>query len=404
MNPRSQTDRMSHRILIHDFAGHPFQVQLSRELAKTDYDVLHVYSQSIQTPKGSLVKKGGDPDTFHIRGIAQKKPFPKYSPIKRWLTEKAYARKLLSIAEGFGPDIIVSANTPLDIQKALLAYCHKKNVQFIFWVQDIYSAAVKHVLSRKLPYLGTLFSFYYAQMEKRLLSKADNIVVISNDFKTIVEDWIKHPRVTVIENWAPLEEILPHPKVNHWSVENGLSDKFCFMYAGTLGMKHNPDTLLRLARQFENDKETILVVISEGIGVERLKGQVFKEKIANVLFFDYLEFEQLPLALSSADVLVAILDESAGSFCVPSKVLTYHCMGKPILLSVPADNLVARIVGGEESGLIADSMDIDNLCQSAERFRNDGELRSQMGINAREYAEKAFNIDQKCNAFIQLFK
>ena len=46
-------------------------------------------------------------------------------------------------------------------------------------------------------------------------------------------------------------------------------------------------------------------------------------------------FEVLPDVLGSADVLVAILEPDAGVFSVPSKVLSYFCAGRPVLLAVP---------------------------------------------------------------------
>ena len=392
------------RILIHDFAGHPFQVQLSRSLAIKGYNVLHVYSKSIQTPKGSVNKREVDPKSFDVIGISQDKPFPKYSLIKRWYSEKTYAKSLIEITDNYRPDIVISGNTPLDIQKDFLTYCKKNDVRFIFWVQDIYSAALKIAFSKKLPIIGNLISLYYINLEKSLLANSDHIVVISDDFKKIIGNWINNTNITVIENWAPLNELQPQSKTNYWSIENGLSDKFCFFYAGTLGMKHNPDALMQLARKYRDDKGTAIVIISEGSGVEWLKNQVFKEKIQNVKFFDYLDFEHLPSALSSADVHIAILDKSAGGYCVPSKVLTYHCIGKPLLLSVPEGNLVSRIVKKQKSGLVTDSWDVAGFCRSAEKLKKEEKLRIQMGKNARQYAENVFNIDKKCDSFIKLFR
>ena len=39
------------RILVHDFSGHPFQMQLSRELARRGHDVLHVDCASYSRPE-----------------------------------------------------------------------------------------------------------------------------------------------------------------------------------------------------------------------------------------------------------------------------------------------------------------------------------------------------------------
>ena len=42
------------RIAVHDYSGHPFQVQLSRALAERGHEVLHLYSTRFQTPRGPL--------------------------------------------------------------------------------------------------------------------------------------------------------------------------------------------------------------------------------------------------------------------------------------------------------------------------------------------------------------
>ena len=391
------------RILVHDFAGHPFQLQLSRALARSGYIVLHVYSKSVQTPKGAIHKKNDDAINFNVIGISQEKPFPKYSLINRWFAEKGYAKNLLKIAHDFKPDFVISGNTPLDIQKVFIAHCKKKKIQFIFWVQDIYSFALRQALQKKLPGIGAFVALYYKILEKWLLENSDQIVVISEDFKKIIEKWITNKNITVIENWAPLDEMRPQPKKNHWSILHGISEKFCFLYSGTLGMKHNPNVLLHLAKQYRHNKNTIIVIISEGFGIEWLKAEVTKENLKNVRFFNYLDFELLPFALSSADVLIAILEKDAGAYCVPSKVLTYHCIGTPLLLSVPKENLVSRIVKNHATGLVSESGDVDAFCRSADTLKKDDPLRIAMGKNARNYAEKTFNINKICDSFIKCF-
>ncbi|HYO26095.1 MAG TPA: hypothetical protein VEQ85_14225, partial [Lacipirellulaceae bacterium] len=55
------------RVLVHDYCGHPFQVQLSRALAARGYDVLHLYNGSFQTPRGALTKRSDDAPGFDVR-------------------------------------------------------------------------------------------------------------------------------------------------------------------------------------------------------------------------------------------------------------------------------------------------------------------------------------------------
>ena len=46
------------RLNIHDYSGHPFQVQLSRDLAARGHDVLHGYSTQYVTGHGNLGRPG----------------------------------------------------------------------------------------------------------------------------------------------------------------------------------------------------------------------------------------------------------------------------------------------------------------------------------------------------------
>ena len=56
------------RISIVDYAGHPFQVQLSRKLAERGHDVLHLYFGQAITPRGMLtLHGGGSEDARHRR-------------------------------------------------------------------------------------------------------------------------------------------------------------------------------------------------------------------------------------------------------------------------------------------------------------------------------------------------
>ena len=115
-------------------------------------------------------------------------------------------------------------------------------------------------------------------------------------------------------------------------------------------------------------------------------------------------FEVLPDVLGSADVLVAILEPDAGVFCVPSKVLSYLCAGRPVLLAVPEENLVARIVADEQAGLVVDPTDVAGFSAAALKLAESPELREQAGRAARHYAETHFDIDRITDRFEQILR
>jgi len=346
------------RILIHDHSGHPFQIQLSRCLSRRGHDVLHVYNASFPTPRGAMVKQATDKVGFDIIGIELPGGFDKYAYFKRRMQEIQYARSLIKVLDRFNPDTIISSNTPLDSQSLLRKASRSRDINFIFWVQDLYSLAIQRILQKKVPIFGWFVASYYKRLERQLLTQSDQIIIITKDFFSIMDRWnIDRKKIHMIENWAPLEEVSMQPRWNSWARELELADKKCLLYAGTLARKHNPDLLLQVALHFRDKKNVKLVVVSEGPGVDWLKEKKDLLNLENVILLGFQPFERLSEVLGSATVLLAILESEAGAYSVPSKVLTYMCAGRPLLLAVPKENLAARIVSQNKAGLTVSPSD-----------------------------------------------
>jgi colanic acid biosynthesis glycosyl transferase WcaI len=389
------------RVLIHDYGGYAFPIQLSRALAARGYQVIHAYCGSLPTTPQAQpqVEKGhlGNPE-FVV--ISLEKPLAKYSLVRRWLQETQYGRHLSEVVDRFRPDVVISGNTPLDAQKLLLSRCRTRGIKFVFWVQDLLGVGAYRILKKKIPFLGHMVGGYYIQLERSLLRRSDKIVLITEDFRPLMRQWgIDEAKIHVIPNWAPLEEIPLQPKNNDWARLHQLHETFCFLYAGTLGLKHNPELLVKLALRYQKDKATRVVVVSQGLGADYLKERKAQLKLDNLLVLGYQPYEQLPQVLGAADVLVALLEPDAGVFSVPSKVLTYLCAGRPLLLAVPPDNLAARIVFSQEAGLVVHPRDVDGFLTAADALFRDQSLREKLGRNARIYAEQTFDIEKITDQF-----
>lgn len=100
--------------------------------------------------------------------------------------------------------------------------------------------------------------------------------------------------------------------------------------------------------------------------------------------------EDYPDVLATGDVLTALLEPDASNFSVPSKVLSYLCAGRPLLLAVPEGNLAARIVHRAKAGRVADPQRIADFLKSAEWFYQNQDRLEAQGQRARTYAEKHF--------------
>ncbi len=387
-------------ILVHDYSGHPFQVQLSRALADRGHQVTHLYSASFQTPKGPLQPRPDDPPNFAARGLSLRRPFSKHRYLVRLRQELEYGGYLRQEVARLRPDVVLSSNTPLNPQATFLRATRRRRARFVFWLQDIYSTAITSHMRRTVPIVGTEIGRYYRRLERSLLQRSDAVVAITEDFSTILDSWgIERTRQHVVHNWAPLEDLPVHPKRNAWARSQGIESTFNFVYSGTLGLKHNPDLLLQLALRFRNDPRVRVVVVSEGLGASWLEERKEQEGLDNLLLLGFQPFEILPQILASADALLAILEPDAGVFSVPSKVLTYLCAQRPLLLAVPPQNLAARLVTDHRAGLTVPPDDVPSLLNAAERLLSDPEVRNRLGFNARAYAEKRFDIDRLARRF-----
>jgi len=392
------------RILVNDFSGHPFQLQLSRALATRGHEIHHVYFAANNTPKGAVNRVQGDPETFSVEGLTIGCEFSKHSLLRRRRADVAYGRAVAARVATFRPQAVISSNMPTDGQRVLLAAARKQQARFVSWVQELYYTAIEFVLRKKHVPFAAMAAAYYKWLEKDLLRKSDAVVCIAAEFLDPLAQWgVAHDRIFVIENWAPLDEITRREKDNPWAREHGLADKFCFMYSGTLGMKHNPALLLALANEYAGCEDVSVVVIADGAGANWLRQQRRAMPRRGLQLLPFQPYDRLSEVLGAADVLISILDSNCGAFtAVPSKTLTYLCAGRPLLVAAPEHNLAAKIVSRAAAGIVVDPDDSAAFVAGARALRTDPRRRTEFARNARMYAENKFAIDHIRGQFMSV--
>ena len=380
------------RIAVHDYAGHPFQLELSRELAARGHDVLHLYCDSLIGPRGAVAPAGGDPPSLRIEGVGIGRTFSTYSPARRLFDEVAYGRVAAQRLRAFGARVVLSANTPLLSQQRLMAEARRSRRRFVFWWQDSYGVGVNAVARRRSSTLASVVAWPVVALERRLLSRSDRVVAISDALRSQALQWgIRADRVDVVPNWAPLDEIVPGPSENRWKTGQGLAGAPLVVYAGTLGLKHDPTLLAELASALRPSGARV-AVISEGPGRKRLE-ELKRSALApeNLVLLDYQPAEVLGQVLAAADVLVAVLEADAGTFSVPSKVLSYLCAGRPVVASIPRQNLAAEVLEESDAGICLEPGDRNGFVAAVTSLLDDVDERARLGSNGRRWAERHFD-------------
>ena len=336
------------RIQVHDFSGHPFQADLSRELARRGFQVDHVFAAQYQSGKGRLQREQGDPDTLTFTPITVDTNFDKYSMLGRARFELAYAKAWTAHIATTVPDVVFACNVPLLTLDRFRRWAGREKQPWILWHQDIFSRAMGDELDRRLPKpLARLGRSYFTSRERKAVVSASHVVAIGAEFGRLYAGWaIPADSIDIIPNWAPIEDIKPFERNNLWALEhlNGGSD-LRLVYAGMLGRKHNPQLLIDLLDQLRSDEiKAELIVVSEGEGADHIRAVAATRTDASITVLPFQSAADLPLVLGSGDVLVAILEPGASKFSIPSKVLSYLSAGRPILGLIPQDNPAAADV------------------------------------------------------------
>ncbi|RJS45426.1 glycosyltransferase family 4 protein [Nocardioides cavernaquae] len=386
------------KILVHDHSGHPFQAELSRELARRGHEVTHSYVAGYVSGKGRLSAVPGESITYV--GIGGDAKIEQGAYAKRLGREVLRGFQLVRHVRQVNPDVVMLSNVQIPTMVIFAAIMAVLRRPWILWHQDIYAIALRKLAGTKLSSKFRVVAWMFWQAERWCSRRAAAVVVIADSFVPVHELWGTADKTTVIPNWAPVDEITPRSRDNEWSALQGLTSKPRLVYSGTLGLKHNPHLLTRLAAAVSAlGTEVDLVVVTAGAAEPVLRSDAAALGV-DLTLLPFQPYESLPDVLGAGDVLVVLLEADAGAFSVPSKTLSYLCAGRPIIGFVPSENLAAQLI--EETGGCVLSPEESSVAAGAEWVRDllaDPARAAQVGKASRALAEREFELSGCADRF-----
>ncbi|KRB77714.1 glycosyl transferase family 1 [Nocardioides sp. Root190] len=377
------------RILVHDYAGHPFQVELSRELARRGHEVTHSFCPGWTSGKGQLVAEPGETLVFDPVGPTE--PIAKDRFARRVLVEARVGWELLRQVRRTRAQTAMLSNAQIPTLVVFALGMALLRRPWVLWHQDVYAIAVKSFAGDKLGRKFRAVAGVFAVAERWVSRRSAAIVVIAPSFVPVHEEWGTAHKTTVIPNWAPLDEIRPVERKNDWAAEHELDDTSTLLYSGTLGLKHNPTLLVGLARRvIDAGRPMRLVVVNEGPAVEVIRAEAERLDVP-VTLLPFQPYERLSEVLGTGDILVVLLEQQAGAFSVPSKTLSYLCAGRPVLGMMPSENLASALVNRAGGLVVPPTEDsLDQAAAWAAEMLGNAETRDELGEASRDLAEEEF--------------
>lgn len=265
------------RILVHDYSGHPFQAQLSRELARRGHQVVHSTCTAYVSGKGDLAAPAAG---LRFATIGDGVRLRKEAYFHRLGQETRLGLELARQVRREQPDVALLSNLPIPVLVVTAAVLKRLRIPWVLWHQDVTAVALESFAAADVAKSMGLAAKVFGAGEKWSARQAAAVVVIADSFVRVHERWGTAGKVSVIPNWAPLDEIVPVARTNGWSAEHGLNGVRTVLYSGTLGLKHNPALLVRLAERLREQGSPVrLVVVNDGPAVPVLRDAADRKSV-----------------------------------------------------------------------------------------------------------------------------
>ena len=298
-------------------------------------------------------------------------------------------------------DLLFVVSPPLTNGVIALLLKKWKRIKYVFNVQDIYpDAAVAAGIIR-----NRLMIWALRWIEREIYRSADRIAVISDGFNdNLIGKGTPPSKISVLNNWLDTEEILPLPRDNDFSREQGLTGKFIVLYSGTIGLISGADLLLTCAEHLAYREDLLFLFVGEGIVKEGIAEEARKRGLSNVKFLPFQPREALSRVQSSSDVSVVTLLKGKGKSSVPSKVLGYMAAARPIVASVDPDSDTMKLIEKAGCGICVGAEDAEGVTRAIQELYHDRPRAAALGRNGREFLVRNCNRKAITARYEALFK
>ena len=274
-----------------------------------------------------------------------------------------------------------------------------KHIRYTFLFQDIFPRSAS--LTGILPSRGPLVSLWRSLLKLVLSRSQVNIVLSRAMAERCLQDFGPDLRLSSIPNWAVLP---PHstPKTDSTlAAEWGLLNTFTVQYSGNLGRLHEIMTILEAARMLQ---EYPIKFVFVGTGAKSTQLHYYRDtfKLANILTKPFQPRSMLKDSISACDLSIVSLIPGAEDTVSPSKLYGILASSRPVLLISNPDSELASIVQSFQCGVVVSQGDVTGLCQVLLALKDDPQLVSEMGNNARHLYDHHYGRSLSTSKYYQL--
>ena len=242
----------------------------------------------------------------------------------------------------------------------------------------------------------------WARLNKYSFKKAYKLFTISEKMAELLGQYVNQSKLIIQPIWSIFQENNKVPKSeNEFILEHGLQGKFVVQYSGNIGLTHNVESLIEIAKFLEGENHILFQIIGRGPRKEMLRKMVEDKNLTNCFFLPFQSDDMFPYSLSAADIGVVILDESTSKGSVPSKSYNLMSYGIPSLYIASEDSQLKIYADQYNHAVCFTKNELKEASNTLLSLSKDPTLVSKLSKNS-ESAAKQFT-RKNANKFVEKY-
>lgn len=251
----------------------------------------------------------------------------------------------------------------------------------------------------------SVITYFLKFLNKLSLKYIDEVIVIGRDMENIIKKYnYDRKRIQYIPHWSSTKpNYIISYKNSKFYFERGLENKFTVQYSGNMGLWHDMNTYIKVAKLLENNTDVIFNMVGNGIKKKEAFQKSIELKLRNINWYDFVPKEDLESSLAACNVALISLDVGLEGIAVPSKLYGILASGRPIIASVPKESEIAYTIQDHKCGFVLNPGDSEGLARVIIECANQEYDLQSMGKNSYQAFENNFNTSVAADSFLDIF-
>ncbi len=308
---------------------------------------------------------------------------------------------MAGLGSRFKPDIILAPSPPLTIGVSAWLLGLRHHCPFIYNVQEIYPDVAVNLGVLKSGFIIDLL----LKLERFVYAKAKALAIISEGMAARVHAKnIPSDKIRIIPNFVDINDFRPLPKVNQFSLQHGLHDKFVVSYAGNMGKPQGLDALLEAANIVRNMPQIHFLLMGDGSERTHLIEKAHHLQLPNITILPYQPYHLMAEAYAAADTSFVSQAPGTSSDGIPSKVYRIMACARPVIACTDANSDLAHLVARADGGMVVPSADAEELANAIRHAFLQRDSWNEKGSRARSFILQNYSRSIICTRYDELIR